>query len=195
MKEVSAFLIVFTLIAIMFIYHQSQYSNLSYVISTVDNNKYLVRNEEDKLDAANRLALLNIQILQFIDYLVEKHKGGDKYDDILQIKQNYNPNKLSENIKGGKDNTSYSLNKGEKVVLCIRQKEDDSFVDENTMMYVILHELAHIMSDSIGHTDEFWENFEFLLENAEDANIYIGVDYEKDNQRYCGMDITDNPLF
>ena len=195
MKEVSAFLIVFTLIAIMFIYHQSQYSNLSYVISTVDNNKYLVRNEEDKLDAANRLALLNIQILQFIDYLVEKHKGGDKYDDILQIKQNYNPNKLSENIKGGKDNTSYSLNKGEKVVLCIRQKEDDSFVDENTMMYVILHELAHIMSDSIGHTDEFWENFEFLLENAEDANIYIGVDYENDNQRYCGMDITDNPLF
>tara|TARA_B100001094_G_C17912978_1_gene662146 strand:+ start:233 stop:820 length:588 start_codon:yes stop_codon:yes gene_type:complete len=195
MKEVSAFLIVFTLIAIMFIYHQSQYSNLTYVISSVDNNKYLVRNEEDKLDAANRLALLNIQILQFIDYLVEKHKGGDKYDDILQIKQNYNPNKLSENIKGGKDNTSYSLNKGEKVVLCIRQKEDDSFVDENTMMYVILHELAHIMSDSIGHTDEFWENFEFLLENAEDANIYIGVDYEKDNQRYCGMDITDNPLF
>jgi len=195
MKEVSAFLIVFTLIAIMFIYHQSQYSNLTYVISSVDNKKYLVRNEEDKLDAANRLALLNIQILQFIDYLVEKHKGGDKYDDILQIKQNYNPNKLSENIKGGKDNTSYSLNKGEKVVLCIRQKEDDSFVDENTMMYVILHELAHIMSDSIGHTDEFWENFEFLLENAEDANIYIGVDYEKDNQRYCGMDITDNPLF
>ena len=109
MKEVSAFLIVFTLIAIMFIYHQSQYSNLTYVISSVDNKKYLVRNEEDKLDAANRLALLNIQILQFIDYLVEKHKGGDKYDDILLIKQNYNPNKLSENIKGGKDNTSYSL--------------------------------------------------------------------------------------
>ena len=51
------------------------------------------------------------------------------------------------------------------------------------------------MTVSIGHTEEFWQNFKFLLENAIDENIYHPVDYKKNPQPYCGMDITDNPYY
>ena len=51
------------------------------------------------------------------------------------------------------------------------------------------------MSSSVGHTDEFWENFKFLLDNAVEQKIYTPVDYKNDPQPYCGMDITDNPYY
>ena len=106
---------------------------------------------------------------------------------------NYNPSNISENISFG-NGTSYSLNKGEKIVLCLRQK-DNSFVDDNTMLYVIIHELAHIITESVGHTDEFWDNYKFLLDEAEDYGIYNSIDYSVENQEYCGMEILDNPQY
>ena len=33
-------------------------------------------------------------------------------------------------------------------------------------MFVIIHELSHIMSKSIGHNSEFYDNFKFLLKEA-----------------------------
>ena len=51
------------------------------------------------------------------------------------------------------------------------------------------------MTKSVGHKQEFWQNFKFLLENAKAANIYQPVDYKKNPQGYCGMTITDNPYY
>ena len=45
-------------------------------------------------------------------------------------------------------------------------------------MFVAIHELAHIMSKTYGHNDEFRENFIFLLDNASKCGIY---DREKIN--------------
>ena len=193
MKEVSSFIIVFTLFFSYYIYYQSSYGTLIYVKSKIDNKKYLVRNEKNKQESADKLAKINIKILNFIDNLMSKYKSTKIYNSILRIKTKYNSDNISESIKNT-NHTSYSVNKGEKIVLCIRQKEDESYVDNNTMMFVILHELGHIMSKSIGHTDEFWKNFKFLLKEAEEMGIYKNVDYSKKNKRYCGMDITDNPL-
>ena len=58
-----------------------------------------------------------------------------------------------------------------------------------------LHELAHIMTLSIGHTEEFWTNFKFLIKEADIINIYKPIDYKETPVTYCGMDITDNPLY
>jgi len=65
----------------------------------------------------------------------------------------------------------------------------------NTLIFVAIHELAHIMTKSIGHKQDFWKNFKFLLENAKEAKIYIPVDYKSKPQSYCGMTITDNPYY
>ena len=62
-------------------------------------------------------------------------------------------------------------------------------------MFLAIRELAHVATESIGHTDEFWQNFRFLLQEAEELNIYHPVDYAKTPKEYCGMEITDNPYF
>jgi hypothetical protein len=51
------------------------------------------------------------------------------------------------------------------------------------------------MTLSEGHKREFWQNFKFLLEQAKAANIYNPVDYKKNPESYCGMEITDNPYY
>ena len=68
-------------------------------------------------------------------------------------------------------------------------------IDENTLTFVAIHELAHVMSKSIGHKTEFWENFKFLLKDAVKMGLYKAVDYKKKPKEYCGMTITDNPYY
>ena len=77
----------------------------------------------------------------------------------------------------------------------LKEKEKPKLIDIETLTFVAIHELAHIMTESIGHKKEFWENFKFLLQNAKDANIYNPRDFKKSPQNYCGMQIDDNPYF
>jgi hypothetical protein len=51
------------------------------------------------------------------------------------------------------------------------------------------------MTVSIGHKQEFWQNFKFLLENAKSSNIYNPIDYKNQPKEYCGMTISDNPYY
>ena len=61
-------------------------------------------------------------------------------EGIDRLKNRYNPYKLTETEENSKY-TSYSLNKGEKIALCIRKKEDNmTFVNENTVIFVAVHE-------------------------------------------------------
>ena len=70
--------------------------------------------------------------------------------------------------KGGK---SYCINK-EKIFLCLTQ-EDGQYYDKQILIYVLLHELSHvILTDEIGHTERFHEIFEALLKEATEQGIY-----------------------
>ena len=69
------------------------------------------------------------------------------------------------------------MNKGEEIILCLRNK--NSLVDINTMMFVVLHEFAHLATESIGHTTEFWDNFKWILEESINIVIYTKQDFEK----------------
>ena len=71
----------------------------------------------------------------------------------------------------------------------------NKLIDINTLTFVAIHELAHIASTQVGHGDEFWNNFKFLLVRAKENNIYKPQDYKKKPEKYCGMEITDNPYF
>jgi predicted metal-dependent hydrolase len=62
------------------------------------------------------------------------------------------------------------------------------------MVFVALHELGHIATESIGHNKEFWDNFKWILRVAVKEKIYILQDFNKKPQRYCGIQITDQPL-
>ena len=160
--------------------------NVEYVISTYDNTKYLVRKLPDSLKAANKLAELNSHIIKIIDACQKSDR-----ENVELLKENYNTDTLSETVPGSKY-TSYSVNKGEKISICIRNT-DNSFMDMNTILFVTIHELAHVMTISTGHTEEFWSNMKFILEVAESIGLYKPVDYSSKPETYCGMVINSTP--
>ena len=91
--------------------------------------------------------------------------------------------------------TSYSVNKGEEIVFCIRARDGtDSLEDVNMLTFVALHELSHIMTLSIGHTEEFWDNFRFILKDAMEINVYQEINFLESPKSYCGTMITNSPL-
>lgn len=163
--------------------------NLEKVKSKVDDNVYLVQDKEDAQDAADLIATIRQKVMLLIDNLFRTYPPDDKR--IVMLKTNFNPNNMKE---GDEDSgyTSYSINKGEQIVLCLRNK--NKLMDINTMMFVVLHEVAHIATESIGHTPEFWENFKWILEESINLGIYTKTDYSKEAVEYCGMKISTTPL-
>lgn len=174
-------------------FRESDYFNLKCIISDVDGKKYCVR-ERGKLEmAADLLAETTVNMKKLV-----KHCGG-KYpnrDNVTRLVEGFNPRRIQETLPTS-EFTAYSENKGEKIAFCLDKKKSGKggLIDKNTLMFVAIHELAHVATKSIGHTDEFWQNFRFLLQEAEELNIYHPVDYAKTPKEYCGMKITDNPYF
>ena len=166
-------------------------NEVTYVKSSVDNNEYLVRNLENKEEAANILARIREKLEKLCQLMKEKYPHDES---VIRMNQRFNADNITE---AGKNNqyTSYSVNKGEKIVFCIRQKDEtESLVDENTITFVAIHELAHIMTKSVGHTPEFWDNFKKLLKVAIESNLYTKENYTNNPKEYCGIKVSDSPL-
>ena len=172
--------------------HLEHLSNeVTYVKSNIDNNDYLVRNMKDKDEAANMLAKLRLKLEQICKIMKDSFPDDES---VKRMNERFNADNITES---GKNNqyTSYSVNKGEKIVFCIRQKdEEESIVDENTLSFVAIHELAHIMTKSVGHTTEFWDNFKRLLKVAIEHNLYTKEDYSSHPKDYCGIKVSDSPI-
>lgn len=115
-------------------------------------------------------------------------------EDIERLVNNFNSDALSENTPESA-HTSYSVNKGEKVVFCMRDKKNgEPLVKENIMLFIGLHEISHIFTKSLNHTPEFWNNFRLILRIAIDNGIYKNIDFNNSPKDYCGIKITDSPL-
>ena len=174
-------------------YKQGSY-DMAHVESTVDREKYLVRNLPDKQDAADRLARTRGKLLRLMKELKAAHP--DKAI-VKQIHTNFDaaPSKFSESTPDA-SYTSYSVNKGEKVYMCLRQRnEKEELVDENVIMFVAIHEMAHIGTPEVGHTPAFWNNFGWLLKEAEAMKVYEFTNFAAHPVEYCGIHITDQPTY
>ena len=190
MDDFISFFICIILITILYIHFENKQSDVVYVKSKIDNRKYLVRNLNDKQEAADLLATIRRNLVRLTQELKKKNKNNVDVDRMIN---NFNPNNISESDKNNKY-TSYSVNKGEKIVFCVRSRDErNKLVKLNIMMFVALHELAHTMTESIGHTEEFWNNFRVLLRNARRMGIYKRVNYNETPVDYCGTKITDDP--
>jgi hypothetical protein len=166
---------------------------LKCIVSGVDGNKYCVRERKKLKAAADLLANMTEKCKMLVEY------AGQKYPDQPNVKRlvaGFNPKKVMETLPTSAY-TAYSENKGEKLAFCLnREKENnDDLIDESTLMFVAIHELSHIATESIGHKSEFWENFKFLLECAKESGIHNPVDYKKEPREYCGMKIHDSPYY
>jgi len=165
------------------------------VTSSVDGRKYKVRDMPDKQKAADLLARVRQKIASLYMSL------RDQFPNKPQVRlwmQNFSPDpsRFSEATPDA-EHTSYSVNKGEKIHLCLRQREgsNESLVDENIMVFVALHEMAHTITPTIGHGPDFWNNFAWLLKQAEAKGIYHFQDFKAHPVSYCGLNITDSPAY
>lgn len=164
---------------------------VEYVVSRVDGQSYLVRSMPDKQEAADLLSYIRQQLEKTVRHL-EKSAPSDPRTE--RLVQNFRGDALSEGTDSNKY-TSYSINKGEKIVFCLRSRDEgEKLMDKNTMTFVALHELAHVASEEIGHTPEFWDNFRWILEEAVNIGVYVKQDFKNKPVKYCGVDITDSPL-
>jgi hypothetical protein len=60
---------------------------------------------------------------------------------------------------------------------------------------VLLHELSHIGTDSIGETEEFWENFKYLIKVADWYDMYNPINYDQISYAFHTMNIDQNPYY
>jgi hypothetical protein len=186
-------MIVFILIISYKLYIDSDYFQLKCIVSTVDGDKYCVRERSNLQEASNLLANITVKMKKLVDFVDKKYP--DK-PNIRRLVKKFNPNKIMETLPTS-EYTAYSENKGKKLAFCLNKEKDNNnnLIDENTLMFVAIHEMSHIATESIGHNKEFWDNFKFLLKEAKEVGIYNVVDYSTHNEEYCGMTITDNPYF
>lgn len=188
------FIIGFILSTSFYIYRDNYEGfQLKCIVSTIDGNKYCVRERKNMEKAADLLASITKKCKDLVVYTSNKYPDNES---VQRLKQNFNPQKIMETLPTS-SYTAYSENKGEKVAFCLnKQKQDnDNLIDEDTLTFVAIHELSHVMTKSIGHKSEFWSNFKFLLECAKEAGIHTPVNYKENPQEYCGMKIHDNPYY
>ena len=185
-------LIVFTVLIIIKLYQESDVFQLKCIVSTKDGNKYCVRDKENLEKSADMLADMTIKLKRLVKHMAQKYPDEER---IKRLVKGFNPKKIMETLPTS-EYTAYSENKGEKLAFCLTKKKNEgNMIEPNTLTFVSIHEVAHIMTKSVGHDKEFWDNFKFLLENAKEIGIYSPVDYSKNPTEYCGMDITDNPYY
>lgn len=177
----------------VYMYFDSDAFQLKCIVSSVDGNKYCVREREKVQEAADMLAKITVKCKDLVDFTNEHH--GDK-ENVKRLVSGYNPQRVMETLPTS-EFTAFSENKGEKLAFCLNKQREgvSNMIDEHTLMFVAIHELAHVATKSIGHKTEFWDNFKFLLENAKEAGIHVPTDYKTTPAEYCGMNIKDNPYY
>lgn len=164
-------------------------SNKFVLIEASDGQKVRVNDEIDQQGSANLLAEIIVRIYKLRNYLKNnKDKYPNQIDciDLLEKNLNEDRTQIYENSTSS-DYTSYSVNKGEEVVFCLRSKKTNKLHDINLMMYVAIHEMAHIGCFEIGHTKLFKEIFAFYLKIAIELDIYKYDNYDENPVEYCGM--------
>lgn len=186
----------------------AQDHDMVYEMSDLDNQIYLVRNVKDKKNAANLLSSIKEDIFKISDFLSEKIKSNNiddiqKYrpyeEYIRQLERNLQNVEIRESSNSTMY-TSYTINKGESVVFCIRSRliakylDGNNIHDKNLIMYVALHEISHIACPEVGHTELFYKIFKFITETAIGMGIYEKIHFDRDPVEYCGMMITDSIL-
>ena len=158
---------------------------------TVDGRTYKVRDYEDRRisqGVAEDLHELTMKIDKLLNHLEKKYPNNGKVQKLLN---SYTGN-IQEITFENEGQVGYNVNKGEAIGLCMYK--NGKFMDINTIMFVLLHELAHSMTVAYSHDKEFWDNFSFLLNEAMRIGIYTYEDFKSEPKTHCNMKIGHTPV-
>jgi len=163
-------------------------SNLEYIESN-SGTKFLVHNDDLKKEKANLLGDIVKNIFILKNHMVRNIKFFPSYKSyIKQLDNNLSEtNTIIYETDPKSYLTSYSVNKGEELSFCLRSKKTNKLHDINLLMYVAIHEIAHVACPEIGHGKLFKKIFKKLVKEAIKINIYKKIDYSNIPVEYCGM--------
>jgi hypothetical protein len=118
-------------------------------------------------------------------------------ETVAHLLRGYNYEEIHENTPTDPAHTAYSLDKGRVIMLCLRDsRPPHTMIDINTLMFVIIHEAAHIANwAEWGHGTHFWSVFKFLLAEAARIGVYAPIDYARHPRDYCSFRLNHSPLF
>lgn len=157
-------------------------------ISSIDGKKYFVKKGPQAQEAADTLAIINQRCTKLV---AELPLNGEYFINNRLLKKRYNPDSITENILDKE--AAFTVNKGEQISFCLKTTDNKGRIyDINTLMYVAIHELAHIGCESVGHTPEFIKYFGFLIKESLNKGLYKYVDYSKQPVNYCGVIIDES---
>lgn len=180
-------IIIFIVILSVFKYYHGTH-NVSVVSS--EGNKYYVNmgDSELKKEKAELLDKLKLDIKTLINTL--KNSEHSKSKNVKRLINDWSGyiEELSE--LESKNIFAYNVNKGEQISVCLTNKKTGKLNEYNEIMYVVLHELAHVMTQDYSHNKEFWDNFAFLVKNAIRIGIYKKINYQKNPAEFCNATLT-----
>ena len=189
-------LIIFIIILAYQIYRTTPYFHLKCIISTSNGKTYCVRDRKLSKEAVEMLSRIDDKCKKLIEYIFKKYPNDES---VQRLHKNYQGVKIQETLPTS-TLTAYTENKGSRMAFCLNKNTkqtspNNEMINEDLLFFVAMHEISHVMSISVGHTEEFWENFKFILNEAKDANMYKPVNYRKKPEKYCGMVVDSNPYY
>lgn len=189
--------IVFLVLIVIFIfiqYNKTSIENFNIIKASFDDEVYKAHAEfKNSKQAVEIMATINKFVMILLKYLIRI--GDDSKPEVKRLLVRYDWQKMVENSPNNKENsTSYMEDKGKIFALCLREKNPPhNFHDFNTLYFVVMHELAHLMTVEFGHHRQFWLHFQYLLRRSVEIGIYKPIDYSKHPVVYCGLEINFNP--
>ena len=183
------------------------YDDTDWFTSTINNQKYRVRNgpESIKQMKCDLLANLNNK-LNFI--IISLSKEPNKSDSVNRLLNNWSRGIVIKEIGSMEPEAAYVINK-QYLSICLKNFCNSENCQKytldniNLLTYVGIHEMAHIMSEEIGHGDEFKTNFKYLLDYSKNLKLYdpllkeefpvfIELNKLKTPDSYCGVSIINS---
>jgi len=172
-------LIFIAVILILYFLYKYVFDGTSYFSSNIFNKQYQVRGSTSEIkqikcnllgDVYDRLETL-VSILRNDQTLISDVP-------VQRLISNWNKGIILKETGNMESDAAYVINK-QYMSICLVNFCDDtkcsninSLENLNLLAYVGIHELAHIMSMEIGHSNEFRTNFRFLLEYAKQIDYY-----------------------
>ena len=146
--DINLIILIIILCSIVYmVYTQFTHPGMVYVKSAIDGEFYLVRDTHDKDHAANVLAKIKQNMINLSDFLYQhaNDKDNAKYKQYIERLHKRVSSIIIMESEQDSIYTSYSINKGEQIVFCLRSRKlSNQLHNINLMMYVVLHEISHV---------------------------------------------------
>ena len=184
------FILILIIILVLYFY---VFNDNRILVEAYDNNKYLVVKAEDKnllKQKADTLAKLKKVALTLANKMKTNKIPTAEVANRLYTR--LNKIKFTE-PKMGDESTAYTLNKDQEISICLIDKITLKIIEFELLVFVLLHELAHVMSVGLGHGEEFQRFFSFIVKLAIKLGLWKDLKFEKENKDICGTMVTTSP--